>query len=89
MSLTVDRHVLLQASWINTLRLARWIGASRLPTCGCPSCRAVVVGALDRYLRGRSWTRVDDRDGEALRCKPVRSSKRHKRGLSLSQARSV
>jgi len=61
MSLIVDRSVLLQASWTNTVRLARWIGAKRLPTCSCPSCRAVVVAALDRYLQGRSWTNADAR----------------------------
>ncbi len=65
MSLIVDRSVLLQASWTNTIRLARWIGAKRLPTCSCPSCRAVVVGALERYLQDRSWVRADDRSRRA------------------------
>jgi hypothetical protein len=73
MSLTVDRSILLQASWPNTLRLARWIGATRLPTCDCPSCRAVVVGALDRYLRGRSWTCADGHRA-ALRRRLTRAS---------------
>jgi hypothetical protein len=79
MSLIVDRSALLQASWSNTIRLARWIGAKRLPTCGCPGCRALVIGALDRYLQERPWAagKILDRGIDAC-CAQARPAKRRR-----------
>jgi hypothetical protein len=89
MSSIVDRQILLQASWTNTIRLARWIGAKRLPTCGCPECRAVVVGALERYLRRRSWTTGDalDRGIDSASRGLSRSSKKRTSRAASAHAR--
>jgi hypothetical protein len=89
MALIVDRNILLQASWTNTIRLARWIGAKRLPTCNCPGCRAVVVGALERYMQGRSWDgRSDLRRGAQWTSGSVhvRSTKKRKSRSATAQA---
>jgi hypothetical protein len=89
MALTVDRSILLQASWANTVRLARWIGAKRMPTCSCPGCRAVVVGALERYFRARPWDEVaviGPRAESARWSIDIRSSKKRKSRSSSTHA---
>jgi hypothetical protein len=54
----LDRARLERASWQGTLRLARWIGSKRLPTCDCKECRTVVITALGKYIEARTWTKT-------------------------------